>query len=559
MATSREYITNKNTFYSRYKSDWSLTYNAYIGGVEWRNGRYLKQYQIDLQTPTEEIRTYEVSSDNNIISKGKSIVHHSISAKQADTGTFADTGNFYGEKLANVPLFPYVRLYVSEYNAILFNKVPTRKCGEEGSVISDMADVFMRDVDGEGNSINEFWSQVDTMTTVYGVCWVSCIKPIGGEYPLWQLHKPTDVVNWTYGYNQEGKNELRKIAILINQNEEAKVYRIFTNEEIQTVWIPNDDEMELDIEGAVFEDGAYIISRPNELGYIPIRPIYQSMKVYDGIGHTPMFDIAQIQRSVYNYAGELYSAITYGAHPVTIVDERTSEINGGQIGAEPGTTIKVDQGMGGTANNYVFEFKAPPLDSIKEIRDLIDQLIEKMNVTAMIRSEDLIKASRSGAQIETYDSKLEAFIRKKAISLENAEYQLWMIWHDWLGLTPSNDLKIEYNKMYGNKGIQNGITEVMGLIDLYDKYVSRFAETQNTDTPIAPEGFHIMLNPETGEQRQVPNDGPEHEQLMAEGWTHPEDMPVVQSEQDDDMYEIEEAIKQRFKQILMASYTENSR
>lgn len=510
MATSREYIENKNLFYNRYKTDWALAYNAYIGGVEWRKGRYLKQYQIDLQTPTEEIRTHEIT-DMGLVSKGKSPLHYSISAKEAEFGFASDLSNFYGEKLSNTPLFPYVRLYVSEYNSILFQKVPTRFIANENTLTDNIAQRFIKDVDGDGNSINEFMAQVDVMTTVFGVCWISCVKPLGGEYPLWNLHKPTDVVNWTYGYNEEGKNELRKIAILINQNEDAKVYRIFTPTEIKTVWIPTEEDTELDIPDAVYEDGTYIITRPNELGYIPVKPVYQSMKVYDGVGHTPMFDISQIQRSVYNYAGELYTAVTYGAHPVTIVDKATAALNGNNIGAEPGTTITVENGI--TENNYVFEFKAPPLDSIKEIRELMDQLIEKMNVTAMIRSEDLIKASRSGAQIETYDSKLEAFIRKKAISLENSEYHLWMIWHDWLGITPSDELKVEYNKLYGNKGIKNGIEEIDGLVDLYTKVKEQIYAAET-----------------------------------------PEEVAAMEAE----CYDIQESIKQRFRQIIMAGYTENS-
>jgi hypothetical protein len=172
-----------------------------------------------------------------------------------------------------------------------------------------------------------------------------------------------------------------------------------------------------------------------------------------------------------------------------------------------------------------------------------------MNVTAMIRSEDLIKASRSGAQIETYDSKLEAFIRKKAISLENAEFQLWKVWHDWMGLTVSDDLVIEYNKFYGNKGIQNGINEVTSLIDLFNKYQNEFS-TMNT----SEEGYHTMVNPATGEQREVANDGEEHMTLSEQGWIHPTNTYTEDSEIED----IKDSIKQRFKQIIMASYTENS-
>ena len=35
--------------------------------------------------------------------------------------------------------------------------------------------------------INEFMSQVDTYSTVYGVVWVSCIKPAGAPYARWRM------------------------------------------------------------------------------------------------------------------------------------------------------------------------------------------------------------------------------------------------------------------------------------------------------------------------------------------------------------------------------------
>ena len=51
---------------------------------------------------------------------------------------------------------------------------------------------------------------------------------------------------------------------------------------------------------------------------------------------------------------------------------------------------------------------------MNQLREYVNQLIEKMNAVAMVRLDELIKASRSGVQIEMFDSKLEAMIRRKA-------------------------------------------------------------------------------------------------------------------------------------------------
>ena len=355
----------------------------------------------------------------------------SRSSNDANTG-YDNLTNFYYEKLANVPVFPYTRLYVSEYNAILFRSPPSRNLPE-----ADDVQAFIRDTDGEGNSINEFMSMVDTFSTTFGIVWVSCMKGVDAQYPLWKMHKPTDVLNWSYKYNTSGELELNRILIRVANEPDMEIYHYITPDEFHIVFKPlvDPDDMLFEIpeeaEQVESDDSTfYRLIMPNELGYIPVRPVYQSTPIVQGIGHTPIFDIAQIQRSVYALSGEIYSAVSYGLHPVNLVDEDTLNRNGNSVGAEPGAVIVTGAALDGQPN-YVYEFVSPDVGSITEIREIMDQQISKMNEVAMIRSEELIKASRSGAQIEQYDSKLEAFIRKKATSLEQAEFNLWKIWYDW--------------------------------------------------------------------------------------------------------------------------------
>jgi hypothetical protein len=88
----------------------------------------------------------------------------------------------------------------------------------------------------------------------------------------------------------------------------------------------------------------------------------------------------------------------------------------------------------------------------------------------MVRSDDLVKASSSGVQIEQYDSKLEAFIRKKATSLENAEYnQLWPMWFDWQGVQAPEDMSIRYNRLYSRKGVEQEVAELNKMLDVYER------------------------------------------------------------------------------------------
>ena len=469
-----DFILTTHPNYQKYYDDWQLASRAYYGGVEFREGNYLKAYDNDYTTPSEVVNTYDVDEYGNQTNRYRSSVTRVNSSQEANQGP-SYASNFYQEKIQNVPVFPYTRLYVSEYNAILFRTPPTRSLPE-----SEDIDEFLLNADGDGNSINEFMSMVDTFSTIYGVVWCSCLKTSEAPYPKWKMHKPTDVMNWSYMYNANGDLELNRILIRIAQEPDMEVYHYITADNIDTIFMPIGDDISDSIpleaefiSGDDEEEGFYRITQPNELGYIPVRPVYQSTPIYKGIGHTPIFDIAQNQRNIYNLYGEIYTTVSYGAHPVTVVDEETLNRNDNSVGAGPGELIITQQALNGQPN-YTFEFVAPNLDALSQLRELIDQGIDKMNQVAMIRSDDLIKASRSGQQIEQYDSKLEAFIRKKATSLEQAEYNMWRIWYDWQDQDMPKELQISYNRLYSNKALEHEIKEMNILIDAYNKYESSF-------------------------------------------------------------------------------------
>ena len=481
-----DYITGSHELYQRYADDWRLAVRSYWGGVEYRDAQYLRSYAIDQSTPSDTITTYD---EQDGITTGSYIteVRPVNTAQEADTGNSSYVGSFYQEKINNVPVLPYTRLYVSEYNAILFRSPPVRNLPDESDIKA-----FTRNCDGEGNSLNEFMSMVDTYSTVYGVVWVSCLKLAGADYPKWRMHSPLDVLNWKYGYDANGDLELESILLRISSEPTVQILQHITKDTIETIFMPlGEDDIDVP-EGAEYiidpeaedeDNGFYRTIQDNPLGYPPVSPIYQSTKIYNGIGHTPIFDIAQIQRSIYGDYGEIYSSISYGAHPVTVVDETTLTQNDYNVGASPGSVVQVQNSLNGQPN-YVFEFVGPPLDSIKELRELIDQKISKMNEIAMIRSDELIRASTSGAHLEQFDSKLEAMIRKKATSLENAEaHVLWPMWMDWQGLSMPEDLTVSYNRLYNQKGLENELNELDKMLLTYERFEKVFGPDNYEDTP----------------------------------------------------------------------------
>jgi hypothetical protein len=387
------------------------------------------------------------------------------------------------------------------------------------------------------------------------------------------MHKPTDVTNWSYIYNAEGDLELNRIIIRIASEPDMEVYQYFTKDTMDIIFKPlvEEDDLTFEVpEGAErFENDDsmfYRISQENPLGYIPVRPVYQSTPIQNGIGHTPLFDIAQIQRSVYSDMGEIYSCISYGAHPVNIVDEDTLNRNGNSVGAEPGAVIITGQSLDGQPN-FTYSFVSPTLDSVSEIRQIMDQKIAKMNEIAMIRSEELIKASRSGVQIEQYDSKLEAFIRKKATALENAEYNLWKIFFDWTDSAMPDDLTISYNRLYSQKGLEHEIKEMNTLLDAYQRYNEVFigkaeeftaksysteAEAQAEAVRLGGTGTHSHET-EDGTTVYMPFTTHEEYELrleMATGADH--------EESPDFKEDLKTKLKERLQQLIDSTYSNNS-
>ena len=468
-----DFITNTHSLYDTYYNEWQLCYRSWIGGVLYKDAKYLRAYQVDINTPSETINTYVVQDDGATVSRSRAKVEVGYSEQQTNRGQDVISGSFYYEKLENTPLYNYVKLIVSEYNAILFRNPPTRTLPDTPEIAQ-----FLEDVDGEGNSINEFMSQVDQMSTVYGVVHVGCYKPIGSDIPKWKIHAPTEVTNWAYSYDIDGNLKLKEMVVKLEESDYHSVFRYYTPETIETVFVGNEEDYLPPINDPALEqleDNTYRVVQENELGYIPIRTVYNAQKVYNNVGSTIIQDVSQIQRSIYGDMAEIYSAITYGAHPTLVVDETTDQLNDGQVGAEPGSVIRVQAGLTGEPS-YVYEFASPDLGAIDSIKGLVDSKIEKLSQIAMLRSEDLIKSSRSGEQIEVYDDKLAAQIRKKATNLENSEAKLWDIWFDWTNQTKPADFNVSYNRQFNKKALEHELSEINMSLNVLEKYDAMFTE-----------------------------------------------------------------------------------
>ena len=481
MSEYLDYITSTHSLYQKYIDEWLLAINSYHSGPEYKDAHYLRAYQVDFNTPSEAVNTYTQAEDGSYVANFKAKVVQGYTEEGTKRGQDKLSGSFYAEKIDNTPVYNFVKLIASEYNSLLFRTPPQRELGQDGDMLE-----FIEDVDGEGSNLAEFMSYVDILTTVYGVVHIGCYKPLGSDIPKFKIHTPEDVTNWSYRYSPDGSLRLESMVIKVEESSYHRVMRVLTDEHIDTIFIANEDDEDKDnyvppVDSDDIEEigeNTYRIRQENELGYIPVVQCYQNVKVYNNVGSTIIFDVAQIQRSIYGDSAEIYSAITYSAHPTLILDETTDALNDGQVGAEPGSIVRVQGGLTGDQQNYVYEYKSPSLDAITEIRELIDSKINKLSQIAMLRSEDLIKSSRSGEQIEIFDDKLAALIRKKATNLENTESKLFDVYFDWTNQQKPQDFKITYSRQYNKKALEHELREIDGLMSTLDKYNMMFDQSK---------------------------------------------------------------------------------
>ena len=374
---------------------------------------------------------------------------------------------------------------------------------------------------------------------------------------------PTDVTNWEYKYDIDGNLKLNSIVIRADDSDLHTVYRHITPQTIETIWVGKDDDYEppaMDFGLEEIDDNMYRVVQENELGYIPVKTIYQSTKVYNNVGTTVIGDVAHIQRSIYGDLAEIYSAVTYGAHPTLLIDTETNTLNDGQIQAEPGGVVQVQSSLTGE-KNYTYEFVAPQLDAISEIRELIDNKINKLTQIAMIRSEDIIRSSTSGEQIEVYDDKLASLIRRKATNLENAEYGLWKIWADWMNIQLPEDFAISYSRHYNKRALQHEIAEIEAMIGMYEKYNTTFGASDVLVEEYATAEQAEARAEQLGGSGVHSHTSPNGTVVYMPFATHVEyeaALGVGISEEDNYKEDLRDKLRQRIEELFNSSSTSNS-
>jgi len=192
MAYKRDQILERHELYDNYATRWEYYIRSFLGGEEYKGGRYLQEYNLELE-------------------------------------------NEFEKRLQFTPLDNHCRNIVHIYSSFLFRVAPTRQLGilEDDPTVS----MFIQDADLEGRSFNALLREVQTYASVYGHCWLLIDKPNSNARtraeelqqeirPYMNIYTPENVMDWDWERAASGKYYLSYLKIREHRSREKDVYRI---------------------------------------------------------------------------------------------------------------------------------------------------------------------------------------------------------------------------------------------------------------------------------------------------------------------------------------------
>ena len=369
-----------NLLYQEYYDRWQFLLESYVGGEEYRQAGHLTRYQLE-------------------------------------------TDGEYAARLRTTPLENHCASVISVYNSFLFRTEPERDFSNNG--VSFELEMFLRDADMDGRSLDMFMKEVATWASVFGHAWVIVSKPnIGavtlaeeqaaGVRPYVSYLTPMVVLDWSYRRRPNGKVELDYIRYLEDVTGDLRTVKEWTPTEIKTTT--------LDTKKDVIEEETIEI---NQLGKVPAVCVYNGRSIIRGFGVSDITDIADAQKFIYNATSEVEQSIRLDSHPSLVKTPET------QAGIGAGSMIHMPENLDPGLKPYLLEFGGASVESIYSAIKHSIEAIDKMANTGAVRATE--SRTMSGVAMETEFQLLNARLSEKADNLELAEEQIWELWFEYQG------------------------------------------------------------------------------------------------------------------------------
>jgi hypothetical protein len=400
MENSAKDILQAHPEYERNKANYKFLYDSYRGGKSYKEGGYLTRY------------VYETEQD-------------------------------YLQRAVETPVDLHCQSIVDIYNSFLFAEPPVRDFGSLAN--NPVLDAILEDADYDDRSFDDFMSEADRISAIFGSAWIIADKPavdastLAEEYemgvrPYLCLFNPLMVLDWKWSRQYNGAYALTYLKVIENLENTEYVIKVFTPEMISTYIVDEDTNT-----------SSLVQETPNALGYIPAVCLYDTRSHIKGVGISAIEGIADLQRSIYNQNSEIAQLIRISNHPSLV---KTEEVI---ASAGAGSIISMPDNMDPGLKPYLLQPNSGSLDAIRaNISDTVDAINRLANVGSI---RVLESRTLSGVALDTEFRLLGARLAKKADQLQLAEEQIWQIICDWLNIVW--DGKIEYPSSYNTRDTQN--------------------------------------------------------------------------------------------------------
>jgi len=399
-----QYILQAHDAYKFYLNRWTFLGDSFNGGYDFFMGRYLEPYY------------YESRED-------------------------------YEKRLRMVAVDNHVKSITGIYNSFLYRRDVKR---DYGSLNGPALDAFLDDADLDGRSYDAFMRDLSAYTMVYGNCWVIIDKPntqvntraeelAQGIRPYVSIFTPDNVMDWKYQRSANGAYTLTYLKVKEEIIDDKQYVREYTPDEINVYMIDGDEKT-----------GDLEYSMPNTLGKVPAVCVYAQRSNIRGIGVSPMGDIADIQKELYEFNSEIEQIVRLTNHPslVKTVDTEAS--------AGAGSIVQLPQGMDPGLKPYLLQPDGASIESVLQTLERKVDSIDRMACLGGIRS---IESRRlSGIGLQTEFQMLNAKLADFAMNLEHAEEQIWRCWAMYQGEVWQGT--IEYPRSFS---IQDKVNDIQML------------------------------------------------------------------------------------------------
>lgn len=355
---------------------WRFLIDSFMGGKEYRDGKYLTAYQMESQED-------------------------------------------YETRLDSTPYDNHVRAVVSILNSFLFRQKPDRYFGNLQQ--DPNLEKFLKDADFDGRSFDAVMRDVSTYSSVYGHTWVILDKPPisaftlaeqleQGIRPYISIVTPENVLDWNYDRNLTGYYELTFLKTYEGKTGDEEYIRVYTKDEIT-------------LYGVIDEDVRIVQTTINQLGKIPAVCVYSQRSHLKGLGISDVGDVADMCRAIYNEMSEIEQLGRLTNHPSLVKTPST------QAGAGAGAIIQMPDDLMPELKPYLLQPDAASLEGFLQSYEKKVEAIDRMTHMGGIRS---IESRRlSGVALATEFQLLNARLAEKAQNLGHAEEQIWKLYSDW--------------------------------------------------------------------------------------------------------------------------------